>query len=95
MFFQVMSFAASNYGPYRAYLARLNNPRVLSHINTRLMHDTSSIGHIMRGSKGHDLFILLKKLFIKNSMMHEKSNLRVNRIPKMGLYYKNLPNTPY
>ena len=56
MLWKVMSFAAPNYVPYRACLAIINNARVLSHINTRLMHEGSSIRRITRGSKGHDFY---------------------------------------
>ena len=52
-----MSFAAPIYAPYRAYLAIVNNARILSHINIRLRHEASSIGQIIRGSKEHDLIL--------------------------------------
>ena len=51
----VLSFAAPNYEPYRTCLTILNIARFLSHVNTRLRHDVSSIGRIIRGSNGYDL----------------------------------------
>ena len=80
-----MSFADPNYVLNRTYLAIVNSARVLSHLTIRLRHEPSSIGRIIRSSKGHDLLDLRKS---DRAQIHDQEKVKSSTFHR-NLYFNN------